>query len=166
MLSRFSLKSPVLRCSWLKCQIVINFSSGSHFLQTRWENLAASNETRIISGSSLPEVFCKKCVLRNFAKFTGKHLCQSLFFNKVAGLTPATLLKKRLWHRCFPVNFAKFLETPFIIEHLWWLLLYKLLSATIFIMSSRFLPKGAQMVLAQAKEAPGTSLRINRVCNY
>ena len=26
---------------------------------------------------------------------------------------PATLLKKRLWHRCFPVNFAKFLRTPF-----------------------------------------------------
>ena len=24
-------------------------------------------------------------VLRNFAKFAGKHLCQSLFFNKVAG---------------------------------------------------------------------------------
>ena len=29
----------------------------------------------------------RKGVLRNFAKFTGKHLCQSLFFNKVAGLT-------------------------------------------------------------------------------
>ena len=28
----------------------------------------------------------RKGVLRNFAKFTGKHLCQSLFFNKVAGL--------------------------------------------------------------------------------
>ena len=72
---------------------------------------------------SRPEVLCKKGVLGNFAKFTGKHLCQSLFFNKVAGLRPATLLKKRLWHRCFPVNFAKFVRTPFIIEHLWWLLL-------------------------------------------
>ena len=30
-------------------------------------------------------------VLRNFAKFTGKHLCQGLFFNKVAG-RPATVL--------------------------------------------------------------------------
>ena len=30
-------------------------------------------------------MFCEKGVLRNFAKFTGKHLCQSLFFNKVAG---------------------------------------------------------------------------------
>ena len=36
--------------------------------------------------SSRLEVFCKKNVLRNFAKFTGKHLCQSLFFNKVADL--------------------------------------------------------------------------------
>ena len=26
---------------------------------------------------------------------------------------PATLLKKKLWHRCFPVNFVKFLRTPF-----------------------------------------------------
>ena len=43
-----------------------------------------------------PEVFCKKGVLGTFAKFTGKHLCQSLIFNKVAGLRPATLLKKRL----------------------------------------------------------------------
>ena len=28
----------------------------------------------------------QKGILRNFAKFTGKHLCQSFFFNKVAGL--------------------------------------------------------------------------------
>ena len=45
-----------------------------------------------------------------------------VFFNKGAGLRPATLLKKRLWHRCFRVNFAKFLRTPFFIERLWWLL--------------------------------------------
>ena len=73
--------------------------------------------------SSRPEVFCKKGVLKNFTKCTGKHLCQSFFFNKVAGLRPATLLKMRLWHRCFPVNFAKFSRTPFFTEHLWWLLL-------------------------------------------
>ena len=33
--------------------------------------------------SSRPEVFCKKGVIRNFAKFTGKHLSQSLFFDEV-----------------------------------------------------------------------------------
>ena len=73
--------------------------------------------------SSRPEVFYKTGVLRNFTKFTGKHLCQSLFFNKITGLSPATLLKKRLWHRRFPVNFAKFVRTPFLTEHLRWLLL-------------------------------------------
>ena len=41
-----------------------------------------------------PEVFYKKGVLRNFAKFTGKHLCQSLSFNKVAGLL---LLLRLVW---------------------------------------------------------------------
>ena len=55
-----------------------------------------------------------KGVLSNFAKFIGKHLCQSVFFNKVAGLRPATLLKKRLKRRCFPVNFTKFTRTPFL----------------------------------------------------
>ena len=55
----------------------------------------------------------KKVCSANFAKFTGKHLCQSLFFNKVADLRLATLLKNRLWHRCFPVNFVKFVKHLF-----------------------------------------------------
>ena len=46
----------------------------------------------VLDFQKLPsEVFCKKGVLRNFAKFTGKHLCQGLFFKKVAGLRPRTL---------------------------------------------------------------------------
>ena len=57
--------------------------------------------------SSRPEVICQKGVLGNFAKST----------------EPATLLKKRLWHRYFPVNFAKFLRAAFLTEHLRWLLL-------------------------------------------
>ena len=73
--------------------------------------------------SSRPEVFCKNGVLRNFTKFTGKHLCQSLVFNKVAGLRPATLLKKKFWQRSSPMNFVKFLRIPFHIEQLWWLFL-------------------------------------------
>ena len=93
--------------------------------------------------SSRLEVFCRKGVLRNFAKFTGKHLRQSLLFNEVAGLLPsyrnqstvllcksidwflyegnsrsATLLKRRFWRRSFPVNFAKFLRLPFFYRKL------------------------------------------------
>ena len=75
-------------------------------------------------GSNHSKVFCKKVVSRNFAKFTGKYLCQSFFLHKVVGLRPATLLKKRPWHRWFPVNFVKFLRTPFFKEDFWWLLLW------------------------------------------
>ena len=42
-------------------------------------------------------------------------------FNKVAGLKAYNLIKKRLTHRCFPVNIAKFLRTAFFTEHFWWL---------------------------------------------
>ena len=72
----------------------------------------------LINRSSRPHVFFKKCVLKNLTKRTGKHLCQSVF-NNVARLMPATLLKKRLWHSCFPVNFPNFLRTHFFTEHSW-----------------------------------------------
>ena len=56
----------------------------------------------------------KKGVIGNFAKSTGKHLCQSLFFNKVTGLRPATLFKERLWHWLFFVSFGKFPRKAFL----------------------------------------------------
>ena len=56
----------------------------------------------------------KKDIFKNFAKFTWKYPCQSLFFNRVAGLRPETLFKKRLWNIYFTVNFATFLRTPFL----------------------------------------------------
>ena len=67
--------------------------------------------------SSLPEEFG---ALENFAKFAEKHR----FSTKVTALQPSTLLKTRLWHRCFPVSFAKFLITTFSTEYPPWLLLY------------------------------------------
>ena len=36
----------------------------------------------VLPRSSRSEVLCRKGFLRNFSKVTGKHLCQSLFFNK------------------------------------------------------------------------------------
>ena len=54
--------------------------------------------------SSCSKVFCKKGLLRNYVKFTGKHLYQSLFFNKVTGLKPATLSKQRLKKTYFLVK--------------------------------------------------------------
>ena len=72
----------------------------------------------LFTRSSHPDVFFKTGVLRNFAKLTEKHLCQSLYFNKVAGPRPATFLRQRFWRRCFPVNLAIFLRTPFVTQRL------------------------------------------------
>ena len=64
--------------------------------------------------SSRPEMFYKKAVLR---------ILQNSQENTCARISPqSTLLKKRLWCRCFPVNFAKFLRALFLIEYLWWLI--------------------------------------------
>ena len=62
---------------------------------------------------SVKKVFLeKKGVLRNFAKFPGKHLCQSLFFNKVVGLRPATLLKNTLT-KVFSCEFCEISNSTF-----------------------------------------------------
>ena len=88
--------------------------------------------------SSRPEVLNKKGVARNFTKFTGKHLCQSIFFNKVANLRPATLLNMRLWHKCFPVNFMKFIRTPFLQNTSGRLLLFLLLSRLLIFIFAKY----------------------------
>ena len=72
--------------------------------------------------STRPEVFCKKAVPNSFAKITGKYLCQCPFFNKVEGLRPTTLFKNRLWHRCFPLNFVKFITAALLQNTCKWLL--------------------------------------------
>ena len=52
----------------------------------------------VLSRSSHRRCSVKKGVLKNFAIFTGKHL------------------RKRLQHRCFPVNIAKYLRTPILMN--------------------------------------------------
>ena len=94
------------------CKTTINY----RFVTVYWRSTCKKTLLFSWVRSNHPKVFCKKGVLGNFAKFTRKRLCQCL-------LRPATLFKKILWHRCFPMNFAKFLRTSFFIEHLWWLLL-------------------------------------------
>ena len=74
----------------------------------RMENCQA-NHTLDRSGHRRCSV--RKDVLINFAKFTGKHLCQGLF---MSGAKACNFIKQRLWHRSFPVNFAKVLRTPFL----------------------------------------------------
>ena len=77
--------------------------------------------------SSRQSCSMKKCVLRNFTKFTGKHLCQSLFFNKVAGLRLFSFLQDCFWFFLFyrtPLDHCFLLylnlnEYPFLIDLFW-----------------------------------------------
>ena len=57
-------------------------------------------------------VFCEKGILRNFAKNMKTPVFRDSFLIKLQSL-PATSLKRSFWHRCFPVNFAKFLRTAY-----------------------------------------------------
>ena len=58
------------------------------------------------SRSSCPDIFCKEGVLRNFANFTGKHLSQSLFLNKI-------FLKKESLAQVFYSEFCKISKSTF-----------------------------------------------------
>ena len=74
-----------------------------------------SQATERLKSGIKTEAFAQRCfvrkgVLRNFSKFT-QFTRAGVFFNK-------TLLKKKLWHRCLPVNFVKFVRTPFLTEHI------------------------------------------------
>ena len=51
---------------------------------------------------------------RNFHKNHRKTPVSESLFSYSCRLRPATLVKKRLWHSCFPVNFVKFVRTPFL----------------------------------------------------
>ena len=67
---------------WLK--VLGELRNSPAFLYSQKE-LLTSQTILVFFRSGRPEVFCKKGVLRNFAKFTGKQPCQSLFFNNVSG---------------------------------------------------------------------------------
>ena len=54
----------------------------------------------------------EKGVLRNFEKFTGKHLCQSLIFNKVAGAA-CNLIKKETLAQVFSCEFCEISKNIF-----------------------------------------------------
>ena len=96
----------------LKNYFQLRFGDGvflAYYLEKSWfilNNIAARLK---ISHS---DMFFKIGVLKKFAIFTGKHLCQACNF-----------IKNRLQHRCFPANILKFLKTAVFIEHHRWLLL-------------------------------------------
>ena len=65
--------------------------------------------------SSHPELFCEKGVLKNFTKFTGKHLCQS-FLIKLQ--TSGNFIKKEALVQVFSYEFCEIFMNTFFIEHI------------------------------------------------
>ena len=104
-------------------------SRNNQLIKTVFQNYLNPGRAQFTQGSASKD-YQEKNSYKNFTKTA---IIKSYYPKAANGVVlvsllltwPATLLKKRLWHRCFPVNFAKFLRTPFFIEHFWWLLLYK-----------------------------------------
>ena len=117
--------------TWNDCNVAIAMTQATIYgLNKGWLQVFCYRLDFFFCGATLRSIHrrcsVRKGVLGNFARFTGKHLCQSVFLNQVAGLRPAISLKKRLWHRCFPMNFAKFLKTLFLQNTSGRLLLYSI----------------------------------------
>ena len=95
------------------CHIIFPFSNYHSFLHDVIHNVMGNIKIYFIRFKrSHWRCSTEKGVLRDFAKLTDGDLCQSLFFNEGAGPRSLNLFKKRLRHRCFPVNFAKSLRAP------------------------------------------------------
>ena len=66
----------------------------------------AISEANLCRGSTKHSFY--KTFLKNFVKFTEKDLCQSLFFKTFCNF------KRRLWHKCFPLNSEIFQKDFFV----------------------------------------------------
>ena len=88
------------------------FSKKNFFFQL---SFATNEQRRLCKGSfksSHRRCSVRKGVLGNFAKFTGKHMCQNLYFNKVAGLRQALA-------QVFSCEFCEISKNTFLTEHVW-----------------------------------------------
>ena len=87
-----------------------NSSSPFQQVTTRNSNSCMLLYSKWKTRGSRPEVFRQKGVLKYFAKFTGKDLWQSLFLNKVAGLSTvffSAISKNTFLYRTLPVAASK-----------------------------------------------------------
>ena len=96
--SHFSIKYMKITCiivfcciCWLKfCSLYMKkaISQRCCIKEVLWRS---SQNLQINPRSSQPEVFCQKMFLKILQKFTEKHFCRSLFFNKFVGCKPKTV---------------------------------------------------------------------------
>ena len=100
--------------TYRSCYILLH-NNLTNFSQHRAHRKSV-NKIIALMGKLLPEagtrgVLCKKVFLE-ILQNPQENTCVRVSF--LIKLGPATLLKKRLWHRSFPANSVKFLRTPFL----------------------------------------------------
>ena len=94
---------------------ISNYVTTTRVTQKNWDVNTSEAATRVV---------LYKKVFFEISQQSQKNTCARVSF----------LLKKRLWRKCFSVNFVKFLRKPFYTEHFWWLLL----ESTIFLALMQF----------------------------
>ena len=125
----YNLSVPKLHRAMAYCEVIFNFPAQKYchttngmfiFLTRNQKNIKRGDTEAVARRCSVKKVFLD--ISQNSQENTYVKV-SFLIKLQASGLRPATLLKKRLWRRCFPVNLAKFLRTTFLIEPLRWLLL-------------------------------------------
>ena len=93
-LQAFIYRTTIVTAStFSRQQILFSGESGIYCWPSHRFLLRTPSKTRLKPQKQPLELFCKKGVLRNFANFTGKHLCWSLFLIELQTFKPAALLK-------------------------------------------------------------------------
>ena len=108
-------KKPQEYQSWVEA---IRSWRWSKVVETRLTHLAKI-QLYVNTRSSLTRCSVKRVFLEISQNSQENAGARVSFLIKFFSLRPATLLKKRLWHRRFPMNIVKFLRTLFLTEHLW-----------------------------------------------
>ena len=115
----------------------------------------------------LEEAVARRCsankVLLNILKTLQENTCARVFYSKKLQAWPATLSKKRLWNKCFPVNFAIFLRIPFFVGHHWWLLFYFVMGVCTIVPEENCPPGRVRIRLGGLGLALGV-ISLGRIC--
>ena len=104
--------SLLLQKTWLSSQTTILLNSLSHFFAV-FSSCCFQSSEAVARRYSV-----RKSVLRNFAKFTGKHLYQSLFLNKVAGLA-CNFIEKEIMAQVFSCESYENSKNTIFTEQFW-----------------------------------------------
>ena len=112
------VKSPVTRCKICSLRKITRYSL-QNSLVTRCRSCSLRKITRYSLQNSLV-TRCRSCLLQ---KITCYSLQNSLVACCRSGVTFCNFMKKKLHHRCFPVNFCETLRTPILSKIKEWLLL-------------------------------------------